>query len=49
MNSVVESSKLEKDLNRVRNKKISKLKQKIASGKYRVDNMRLAQALFMAR
>ena len=43
------SEKLVKQLSGVRRKKIQKIKSRISSGKYKVDNLRLAKALFMAR
>jgi anti-sigma28 factor (negative regulator of flagellin synthesis) len=49
MSSNVASEKLVRQLSGVRRKKIEKLKTKITSGKYKIDNLRLAKALFMAR
>ena len=49
MNSYKVSDKLMKQLNSVRQKKISKLKNKIIAGKYRVSNVALAKALFLAQ
>lgn len=49
MNSLKESEKLAKQLNAIRQKKISRLKSRIVSGKYKVNNMDLAKALFLAR
>jgi len=49
MHSELASAKIERELNKVRAKKIAKLRDKIASGKYHVDNVKLAKALFMAR
>lgn len=48
MNSQVASEKIVTQLSGVRRKKIQKIKNKISSGKYRIDNVRLAKALFMA-
>ncbi len=49
MESQVASEKIVTQLSGVRRKKIQKIKNKISSGKYRIDNVRLAKALFMAR
>lgn len=49
MNQAVASEKIVRELSNVRRKKIQKIKSKITSGKYRIDNVRLAKALFMAR
>ena len=52
MNSEVATAKLEKQLTNIsagRRKKIAKLKNKVDSGKYKIDNLALAKALFMAR
>ena len=43
------SNKLLKQLEKTRQKKIKKLKTRIGSGKYHVDAMTLARALFMSR
>ena len=43
------SERIMRQLSTVRRKKIEKLKNKIVSGKYKVDNLSLAKALFMAR
>jgi len=48
MNSNKTSEKMAKQLAAIRHKKIEKLRNKIASGKYRVGNMDLAKALFLA-
>lgn len=49
MNSGAVSTKILRQLSSVRRKKIQKIKSKITSGKYKVDNLQLAKALFMAR
>ncbi|MBN8549148.1 MAG: flagellar biosynthesis anti-sigma factor FlgM [Deltaproteobacteria bacterium] len=49
METQVTSEKMVNQLSGVRRKKIQKIKNKISSGKYRIDNVRLAKALFMAR
>lgn len=49
MNSHKTSEKLLKQLNEVRQKKISRIKSKITAGKYRVSNEALAKALFLAQ
>lgn len=49
MNSKKASDKLARELCSVRQKKIMKIKSKIVAGRYRVNNMDLAKALFLAR
>lgn len=49
MNSKQESEKLAKQLSNVRQRKIERIKTRIASGRYHVNNMELAKALFLAR
>ena len=49
MNSKENRTKPAKKLSNIRNRKIAKLKAKITSGKYRVDNFEIAKALFFAR
>jgi len=49
MNSEIASAKLVRQLSSVRRKKIAKLKTKVVSGKYKIDNLALAKALFMSR
>jgi anti-sigma28 factor (negative regulator of flagellin synthesis) len=49
MNSQKESSKILKQLNAVRQRKIQKLRNQITAGKYRISNIELLKALFMAR
>lgn len=49
MDSKSGSEKLLRQLSKIRRKKISKLKNKITSGKYKVDNLSLAKALFLSR
>jgi anti-sigma28 factor (negative regulator of flagellin synthesis) len=43
------SGKLARQMASMRHKKIQSLKTKITSGKYRVDNLSIAKALFLAR
>lgn len=49
MNSKHESEKLVKQFHSIRQKKISKLKAQITSGKYHINNAKLAKALFLAQ
>lgn len=49
INSKRESEKLAKELASVRQKKISRIKTRIASGKYKISACELAKALFLAR
>ena len=43
------SGKLARQMAALRHKKIKALKTKISSGKYHVDNLSIAKALFLAR
>lgn len=43
------SVRLAREMSAVHHKKIRSLKSKISSGKYHVDNLALAKALFLAR
>ena len=49
MNCRRESSRIARQLTTVRQKKIDKIKTKILAGKYRIDNLEIAKALFLAR
>ncbi|MBX7145255.1 MAG: flagellar biosynthesis anti-sigma factor FlgM [Oligoflexia bacterium] len=49
MNSRIASEKIVQQLSNVRRRKIKRLKTKITSGKYRIDNLSLAKALFLSR
>lgn len=49
MNSQLASEKMKKQLKAVRSKKIKRLKAQISSGSYRVDNLRVAKALFLSQ
>ncbi len=49
MDSKEASNKLLKQLEKTRQKKIQKLKHRIGTGKYHVDTIELAKALFMSR
>lgn len=47
--SLHNAEKLQRQMSAVRQRKIKQLKTKIAAGRYEVNNMRLAIALFMAQ
>ena len=49
MNSKRTSNVIARQMDSVRKKKIKKLKNRIVSGKYQINNMELAISLFMAR
>ncbi|MCB0310290.1 MAG: flagellar biosynthesis anti-sigma factor FlgM [Bdellovibrionales bacterium] len=49
MDSKTATIQLEKQLLEVRARKIQKLKSKIASGRYRINNAKVAKALFIAK
>ena len=49
MNNAVASKKLAHQLSIIRQRKITKIRAKIANGRYRIDNDQLARALFLAR
>jgi|GEM_PF-6936467 len=48
MDSSSVAERLVKELSTVRKKKIQQIKSKISAGKYRVSNIELLKALFMA-
>ncbi|MBX7138592.1 MAG: flagellar biosynthesis anti-sigma factor FlgM [Oligoflexia bacterium] len=48
LNTQATSAKLEKQLLSAKNRKIERLKNQISSGKYRIDNRKIAKAMFMA-
>lgn len=47
MNTVLTSKKLERQLSSVRHSKVKRLKSRIATGKYKINNLALARALFL--
>ena len=49
MNSKNATNKMAKQLGAVRQKRIAELQKRITSGKYKVSNMEIAKALFLAR
>ena len=49
MNKKKQTDKMARELISVRLKKINRLKQKIHSGKYKVNNEELAKALFLSQ
>ena len=48
MNAAKTTERLVRQLSCVRQKKILQIKSKISSGKYKVNNLELAKALFLA-
>ena len=48
MNASVATEKLVRELHRVRRKKVQRLKTRITSGQYKIDNLELVKALFLA-
>jgi len=49
MNSRKVADKLAKQLDSIRSKKIQAIKSRISEGKYQVNNLAIAKALFLAR
>lgn len=48
MNAESATEKLVKELSMVRKRKIQQIKSRISAGKYRVNNVQLVKALFLA-
>ena len=49
MNSSAHTDKVMQQLTKIRRKRVSKIKNKINSGQYHIDNLAIAKALFLAK